>query len=743
MTLQLIPPRVSSFELGLSADRPDVTAKIDGSFEFSNDASAPGMLFGATVRSTQVHARIVSIDTERARARNDVAAVLTAEDVPGARLIGHIVADQPVFASERVRYEGEPIAFVVATSQRGAWAAAALVDVRYESLPTLVDPELACSADAPVLHPGGNLVRRLTIAHGGPCVGAPVETEGTWYTGRQDQAFLGPESGLALPDPDGGVTLRIATQDLHMDQAQIAAALGLDDALVRVEVGGIGGAFGGREDITCQIHLCLAAHLLQRPIKTTYRRRESFLAHPKRHPARPQYRLGADRDGTLRYVWARILLDGGAYASTSMPVIGTAGYFAAGPYRCDAVDIVGDSVYTNNPISGAMRGFGAVQACFGIESAMDSLASELRFDPVELRRHNALRPGDRFPTSGQIVGESAPVIEVIDRCAALPMPDEAPSSHPYRLPGGTGRTTHGEGVRRGVGFAVGVKQMLYGEGTPEWCEATVRLTPAGAEIVSAAAEVGQGIASALAQIARHELDGIDVRVATASTLAGYAGSSSASRQTWMSGGAVQLACRDLRHILAERLGVHDADLDLSRIDLGDTLRGEVIQASATYRPPPTVAGDPTTGLGDVHVSWMFVAHRAVVDVDIELGTVRVVQVATSQDVGKALNPREVRGQILGGIAQGIGLAMNEDLQIEQGVAMNPTFADYLIPTTADMPEVLVDLVEVPDPLAPYGLKGVGEPPSLSSTPAVAAAIRNATGRPVVRVPVRPEHLIDR
>jgi CO/xanthine dehydrogenase Mo-binding subunit len=490
------------------------------------------------------------------------------------------------------------------------------------------------------------------------------------------------------------------------------------------------------------VHLCLAAFVTGRPVKTTYRRRESFLAHPKRHPARLDYRIGADHDGRLRYVWARIRLDGGAYASTSMPVIGVAGYFAAGPYRVDAVDIEGESVYTNNPVAGAMRGFGAVQACFGIESTMDLLAAELGMDPVELRRRNALVPGDPFPTSRQRVGPSAPVLEVIERCSALPMPPtDGADHHPYELPGGTGCTTRGESVRRGVGFAVGVKHMLYGEGTPEWCEATVRLSRAGVEIVSAAAEVGQGIASALMQVARSELGDIAVTVAPASTEAGYAGSSSASRQTWMSSGAVREACRELRTLAGARLGVDPSDLDLSAVDLGSLCGDDVLESHGVYRPPATVAGDPTSGIGDVHVSWMFVAHRAVVDVDVDLGTVRVVQVATAQDVGRAINPREVRGQIVGGISQGIGLALNEELVVEGGIARNPTFTDYLIPTTGDMPDVLVELVETPEPLAPFGLKGVGEPPSLSSTPAVAAAIRDATGRRVARVPVRPEHLV--
>ncbi len=737
--------------VGVSTPRPDVPPKIDGSFIFSNDLSVPGMLYGATVRSPTPHAQIIGIDVRAAMALDDIICVLTIEDVPGDRRIGHIVADQPVLADTVVRYQGEPVAFVVARTQEQAWRAADAVVVRYDPLPVVDDPELALDPDSPRVHPEGNLVRRLHLRRGCRELSAAVEVAGGWETGRQDQAFLGPESALAQPDPDGGVTVQVATQDLHADQAQIAAALGLDEHLVRVVNSGIGGAFGGREDITSQVHLALAALRTGRPVKTTYRRGESFLAHPKRHPARMRFRIGADHDGTLRYVWATLLLDGGAYASTSGPVLGTACYSAAGPYRVPAVDILGQSVYTNNPIAGAMRGFGAVQACFGIESTMDLLATRLGMDPIQLRRINALRPGDPFPTSGQICGPSTPVLELIDRCAALPMP--AAPLQPL-LPGGSGGTTRGEGVRRGVGFALGVKNTLYAAGVPEHATARIRIAGAGVEIVSAAAECGQGIESVLIQIAREELGGLPVRVGPASTEAAHAGSSSASRQTWMSGAAVRLAAIDARTELlatvAERFAVATDQVELAdgsvvvsgrSIGLHDALSDAMLDIERTYDAPPTEPGDPQDGQGDVHVSRMYVAHRAIVDVDVDLGLVRVVQVATAQDVGRAINPREIRSQIAGGISQGLGLALTEHLDAVGGMVRNASFTDYLIPTTLDMPELAVDLLEVPEPLAPYGLKGAGEPPSLSSTAAIAAAVRTATGRPVPRVPIRPDDLV--
>lgn len=721
----------------MTTRRPDVDAKIAGRFRFAGDLADSTMLHGVTVRSTEPHARIAGLRTEAAERAPGVIRVFTAADVPGDRQIGHIVRDQPVFADRVVRHEGEPIAFVVATSAGAAAAAAELVQVDLERLTVLDDPELALAPEAPVLHPDGNEYRRVVIRRGDPSIRAEVVVAATWSTGRQDQLFLAPESGVAVPLPDGGVVIDVATQDLHADRAQIAAALGLPEELVHVRLAGVGGAFGGREDVTLQIHLCLAAVALGRPVTATYTRRESFLAHPKRHPARLRYELGAGRDGRLIVVRADVLLDGGAYASTSAPVLGSACYFAAGPYRVPNVEIRGSVVATNNPVSGAMRGFGAVQACFGIESTMDLLAAELGIDPIELRRINALRPGDRFPTSGQLVDEAAPVLDVIDRCAALPMPDR--SAHRDRS--------------RGTGFALGVKSHLYGEGMPEIAEAIVRLDRTGATIVSAATECGQGLENALLRLAGEVLLGIPMSMAPATSAAGWAGSSSASRATWMSGGAVRLAARSVRCELEARaansLEVAPGALSLvdgrfvageRSIGFADLLGEGVIERSGTYHAPPTERGDPSTGAGDVHVSWMFVAHRVVVDVDAELGTIEVVQVATAQDVGRVVDEREVFGQIRGGISQGVGLAMSEHLSAPGGRVANAGLTDYLVPTAADMPDVVVALVEHPDPRSPHGGKGVGEPPSLSSTAAVASAVRAATGRPVPRVPIRPDDL---
>ncbi|MBD0291403.1 MAG: molybdopterin-dependent oxidoreductase, partial [Thermoleophilia bacterium] len=394
------------------------------------------------------------------------------------------------------------------------------------------------------------------------------------------------------------------------------------------------------------------------------------------------------------------------------------------------------SVYTNNPPCGAMRGFGAVQVCFAHEAQMDRVADELGLDRVELRLRNALAPGDSLPTGQRITG-SLPIREVIERTAALPEPAPEPLPRDViRLPGGAGNTTRGEGIRRGVGFAVGFKNVCYSHGFDDYCTARVRLfrTADGdltAEVHCAAAEVGQGVTNVIAQVARTELPGAAVVLAPHTTASvDSAGSSSASRMTWMASGAVQAACGAAREALEER---------------GGTLEpGGEIDVERVYRHPATLPLDPDTGQvqGErAHVAFISSAMKAVVEVDVELGLTRVVWIGTAQDVGRALNRQAVHGQIEGGTAQGLGLALMEEIQTRDGLVTNASFTDYLIPTTLDMPPVSVELVEEPEPDAPYGLKGVGEPPTVVATAAVAAALRAATGKPLTRVPVRPDDIV--
>jgi xanthine dehydrogenase D subunit len=733
--------------LGEDTERPDGPDKAAGTFPFSSDLSADGMLIGRTLRSPHPHARIVAIDTSAARAMTGVRAVLTAADVPGRPRFGLEHPDQPVLASEVVRFQGEPVALVAAEHPELAARALEAIAVNYAPLPVLSDPEAAIGA--PPIHPEGNVFRRLRLRHGDQEATGDVVVEGTYVIGMQDQAFLGPESGLAVPDGTGGVDLHVSTQWLHVDRDQVAASLALPLERVRLHLAGVGGAFGAREDVSLQVHACMLALSTGRPVHMQYSREESFLGHVHRHPAQMHYRHHATRAGELVKVEARILLDGGAYASTSGAVIGNATCFAVGPYRVRAAAIDGIAVRTNNPPCGAMRGFGAVQACTGHEAQMDRLAAMLGRDPVDLRLQNALAPGDRVIT-GQVITGTAPVREVIAAAAGHPLPPPADPARELELPGGTGRTAGAGNVVRGVGFAVGMKGLLFSEGFDDTSVARVRLAldtegePVAA-VHCAAAEVGQGFVTLAQQIVRSELGVENVELMPADTSIGSAGSTSASRQTWMSGGAVRLACLAVREALLERAGVERIGIqpadgagadELDGLDLGTLLAEGAVDVTRKHCHAPTERLD-ADGQGNAHASFAFAAHRAVVDVDADLGLVRVVEVATAQDVGRALNPTAVVGQIEGGIAQGVGLAVMEEVLVEGGVVRNPSFTDYLIPTTLDAPDVPIVLIEEPEPGAPYGAKGVGEPPTVSSTAAVVAAIRAATGLALDHVPVRP------
>jgi len=731
-------PRLELGRVGDSTPRVDGVPKVTGEFAYSSDLQAAGMLWGHTLRSPHAHARIVSIDVSQAVGMPGVHAVLTHEDVPGEKRYGLEFPDQPVLAYERVRYFGEPVALVAAEHPEEARRAAARIQVEYEALEPVVDPERATEQDP--LHPDRptmghgyrddarpNIVRSLVIRHGDPEAEGDVTVSGVYEVGIQDQAFLGPESGLAVPDGEGGVDIYVATQWLHVDRDQVAPCLNLKPEQVRIHLAGVGGAFGGREDLSMQLHGALLALHTDRPVKIVYNREESFVGHIHRHPAKIWAEHRSSRDGKLVNVRVRILLDGGAYASSSTAVTSNAASFAVGPYAVDNALIESTCVYTNNPPCGAMRGFGAVQVCFAHEAQMDKLAEALDIDPIELRLLNALGPGGSLPTGQKITG-TLPVADVIRRAAALDIPEqEELPRDPMRLPGGSGNTSRGEGVRRGIGFAVGFKNIGYSEGFDDYAAARVRLHKDGsAEVHCAAAEVGQGVANVILQVARTELGSTDVVLAPHTTATvDSAGSASASRMTWMASGAVRDACRAA---LEERERNGGKEVDVQRI----------------YRHPRTTPLDPETGqiTGErAHVAYACAAMRVVAEVDVELGLTRVVWIGTAQDVGKAVNPQAVTGQIEGGTAQGLGLALMEEIQTRDGLITNASFTDYLIPTTLDMPPVVSVLIEEAEPDAPYGVKGVGEPPTVVSTAAVVAALRAATGRDLTRVPVKPDDIV--
>ncbi|TDC42133.1 xanthine dehydrogenase subunit D, partial [Actinomadura sp. KC345] len=710
--------------------RPDGTLKVAGEFAYASDLWMDGMLWGATLRSPHPRALITSIDIAPALAIPGVRAVLTHDDVPGRKRFGlDHTEDQPVLAMDQVRHEGEPVALVAADHPETARRAMERIAVGYEVLTPITDPRaVLADPEGQKVQERGGIVRHQPVRAGDVQAAraeADVVVSGEYEVGIQDQAFLGPEAGLAVPAEDGGVDLYVSTQWIHNDLKQIAPCLGLAEDQVHMTLAGVGGAFGGREDLSMQIHAGMLALHTGRPVKMSYNRYESFFGHVHRHPAQMRYEYGATADGRLLYADVEIVLDGGAYTSSTMNVTGNAASLGVGPYEIPNIRIDAYGVYTNNPPCGAMRGFGAVQACFAYESMMDKLGAATGLGPVGIRRRNAVSQGSRLAT-GQVIDSPAPLAGMLTRLEAMPMPPPLDASDIRNLPGGVSQTTHGEGVVRGVGYGVGIKNICFSEGFDDYSTARVRLEVIGGEatvlVHTAAAEVGQGLVTIQAQIARTELGVPKVTIAPADDRVGDAGSSSASRQSYMSGGAVKAACEAVRAELlalaARRLGRHDLSTTggkiVSRADgvlctieelLGDT----AIEETREYRHRPTTALDPVTGQGDSHTQLALCVHRAVVDVDVELGLVKVVELAAVQDVGKIINRTGVEGQIHGGSAQGLGLALMEEIVVTDGLVRNPSFTDYLIPTILDMPPMRLDILENPDPAAPYGLRGAGEP----------------------------------
>ena len=571
----------------------------------------------------------------------------------------------------------------------------------------------------------------------------------------QDQAFLGLEAALAIPDPDGlGLHLHVATQWLHEDLTQISACLNMPAEKVRLTLGGVGGAFGAREDISLQVHCCLLALKAERPIKMQYSREESFFGHVHRHPATIFMRHHADANGKIVKIDARFVFDGGAYTSTSPAVLINGITHTQGPYKCDNATVDGYAVRTNNPPCGAMRGFGVVQACFAHESQMDKIAAAVGKSPVEIRLINAMVTGDPLIT-GQIMESVAPVSRCITETDAIPMPEPMGDTvNELSLPGGSGLTASRSNIVRGIGWGVSMKNLMYSEGFDDYATARCTLKDGVASLKFATSEVGQGFVTLAPQIARSVLGVDEVILEPIDTQIGSAGSTSASRQTWMSGGAVDGACRLVRERLFHHVGLmHSIDplrlvidgtdvvdqVGTFRVSVADASEGIEISETFEHHHRATEELDEN-GQGNCHTAFAFVAHRAVVDVDPELGLVKVVQIATAQDVGRVLNPLSAIGQLEGGIAQGLGLAVMEEIVMKDGKVRNPSFTDYLLPTALDAPDVVAVMIEEYEPQAPLGAKGIGEPPCISVTPAIVAAIRNAIGKNIERIPVRPQDI---
>jgi CO/xanthine dehydrogenase Mo-binding subunit len=722
--------------IGRSVKRVDAVSKVTGEALYPGDINMPDQLYMKVLFANRPHAIVKCINTETAQALDGVIAVYTAKDVP-VNEYGLIMPDQPVLCgpgsrkpfADRVRFIGDQVALVIAENEQIAAKALELIAVDYQELPVVTEPISGMADDAELLHPDrdSNIFCHYQIRKGEVdkyFEEADVIIEGEYRTPAQEHAYLQPEAGLCYVDEEGRVTVQVAGQWTHEDQEQIAHALGLPLDQVRVIYPAIGGAFGGREDMSVQIVLALAVWRLHqrginRSVKIIWSREESIIGHHKRHPYIIRTRWGATHAGKVIAAEVEVIADGGAYAYTSTKVLGNATLMCTGPYLIPNVKVDSYAVYTNNIPGGAFRGFGGPQGAFAAETQMNRLAESLGMDPVEVRRINVLREGDLLSVGTPLPkGVSMPeVLEECDRTAA-DLREEVRSHVSIKSP-----------LRRGFGAACAFKNVGFSFGAPEQCTATVELH-GGSEIERvvlrhAAAEVGQGTHTALTQMAAEAagvpLDKVEL-VVSDTAYTGDSGSVSASRMTFMAGnsikGAVKAALKKWSN------------------------KARPAIATYQYLPPATTPYDPETGKSEPNFSYGYVAQAVSVDVDTETGHVRILDVISVDDVGKAINPQQVTGQIEGAVVQAAGYAVFENFIQKDGYVETGQLSTYLIPTILDIPERVQSVIlEYPDPIGPWGARGMAEMPFLPLAPAVIAAVHDAVGVWFHEFPLTPDRVL--
>ncbi len=745
--------------VGRVIERPEAIAKVNGSAIFSDDIHFPGMLYGATLRARIPHGVVRHINTENARQLPGVQAVLTAEDIPGRINHGVVIHDWPalVGVGEKVRYVGDAIAILAADSLEIARNAIEEIEVEIEPLPVVTDPVLAMDPEAPRVHADGNLLKHIKVDKGNIQQGfeqAEVIYEETFYTPMHEHAFMEPECSVARPLEDGRIEVYVGSQIPYSDREQVAAALGVPQEKVRVRGPLIGGGFGGKEDIAGQIHAALLAQKTGNAVKILYDRHESILVHPKRHATQFKVRLGLKKDGTITAAQTELNGDTGAYASLGTKVMGRATTHSTGPYIVPNVKIDCYAMYTNNPPAGAFRGFGALQAAFAIECMVDLVAEKMGLDPFEFRRKNALRKGT-ITNTGQHLTESVGLIECIDRTKAEVLRITG-DQDPFRARA----VEHQPNKRRAWGFAVAFKNTGLGEGAPDKAAAEVELFIDGtAEARISSAEIGQGLVTVLQMVTAQELDlpPDQVRVLLSDTdLTPDGGPTTGSRQTYISGNAVKHAAITLREAmqatLSERFDVPPKEIKfvegLAQVNGHQVPYGKVVEYMQEEGREPKVLYEywapdtfPLGEPGDKHFAYSFAAQAAEVEVDIETGEVKVLRVIGATDVGKAINPLGLQGQLEGGIIMGIGHALTEEFIVEQGQIFTDYLARYRMPSIKHIPdEIRSIIVEDPTRDGPYGAKGVGEISTMPTAPAIINAVYNACGVRLKRMPVDQDAL---
>jgi CO/xanthine dehydrogenase Mo-binding subunit len=733
--------------IGISTTRIDARSKVTGEALYPGDINLPDQAYMKILFARYPHAIIHNINTEEAQKIKGVLAILTAKDVPNNEY-GLIMPDQPVLCgpgsnkhyADRVRFIGDQVAVIIADSEEAALKARELINVEYEQLPVITDPEFSRTAEAPKLHPDrdSNIFCHYKIRKGDINQGfeaADLIVEGEYHTPAQEHAYLQPEAGLGFIDDEGRVTVLTAGQWTHEDREEIAHALALDVDKVRVKYAAIGGAFGGREDMSVQIVLALGAwHLhkkgISRPVKIIWSRDESIIGHHKRHPYSIRTRWGVNNQGKILAAEVELVADGGAYAYTSTKVLGNATLMCTGPYEIPNVKVDAYAVYTNNIPGGAFRGFGGPQAAFAAETQMNRIAEELGIDPVELRLRNVLKEGSLLSVNTPLPS-GVNLDKVIAECARKS--GWTSDSGEWKRPKTRGKVLKAKSestIKCGTGFAAAFKNVGFSYGFPEQCWAIVELQ-GGADIEKvivyhAGTDVGQGAHTVfhqmVAEAAGVSLDKVEL-IPSDTASSNNSGSVSASRLTFMAGnsiiGAVNQALENWRQENRPAVGTYQ------------------------YQPPATTPLDPVTGESTPNFAYGYVAQSVKLEVDTETGQIKILDVVSANDVGKAINPQQVEGQIEGAVVQAAGYALMENFIQQEGIVKTEHLSTYLIPTVTDIPEQTRPLIlEYPDPLGPWGARGMAEMPFLPLAPAVIAAMHDATGVWFCDFPLTPQRVLE-
>ena len=736
--------------IGQSILRVDAHDKLTGKASYAGDYAFPGMLQLKVLRSDRPHARILAIHSDKAKTLPGVVAVLTHEDVPGQNRVGSRAKDQPVLCDDRVRFVGDPVVLVAAETLEAAEEAVSLIRVDYEDLPAVFSPEEALAPEAVQIHEAGNLVFDRTLSKGNPDRGietSEVIITNTYRTRMAEHAYLEPEAGVANFQ-NGRITVWMPSKHAHYDQRELVNVLGLAPDKVRVINATIGGCFGDKISLSPGYYAALSSMKTGRPCKMVYTREESFAASTKRHPFVIHHTLGASRDGQIIAAKVDILGDAGAYASSSAGVLLKAMIHAAGPYEIANVSVRARAVYTNNPIAGSMRGLGVPQVAFAHESQMDALAKMLQMDPFEIRLNNCLKPGSVTAT-GQQLGSSVGLADTIQKVREEIYKRGVPISSASK------------------NYCWGIASIFYGigrAGASNPGAARMEANDSGEFTLSVGCgDVGQGSSTILTQIAAEVLG---CRAEEIQLIAGDtdqcadSGVSAASRITYIMGRSVAIAAQNLKTLLQEAAAslidhakedlmledgfFHPQEMPHRKVSVAEvvkkvTAKGGRAVAQGVF-DPEVVPLDPKTGQGSPMATYAFATQGALVSVDMASGQVEVLSVIACHDVGKAVNPAGVIGQIEGGISMGLGQALMEEVLVKNGSIQNPGFGEYFIPTALDVPDVTSMWVECEEPSGPFGAKGIGEPALLPIAPAVLNAVSTATGVRPKEIPLTPEKL---